>query len=48
VENRKLNSKKRICSEVPANSPGIRGVSSGEEKEGYGEKGFQKKVLGLK
>jgi len=36
--------KKRVCSEVPANSPrGIRGVSPAEEKEGYVGKDLQKR-----
>ena len=41
--------KKRTCSEVSGNSPrGIRGVSSDEEKEGYGGKDLQeRKVLSL-
>ena len=46
-----LNFKSRICSEVglSVNSPGIRGVSPEEEKEGYAfEKVLQKrKVLSL-
>jgi len=46
VENRKLKSKKRICSEVSANNPqGIRGVSPEAEKEGYGGKDLQKKKV---
>jgi len=40
---KRKKTKKRICSEVSANSPrGIRGVSPGEEKEGYGGKDLQK------
>jgi len=39
----KLKQKKRICSEVSVNSPGIRGVSPEEEKEGYGGKDLQRK-----
>ena len=48
VENRRSREKKRICSEVSVNSPGIRGVSPGEEMVGYGGKDLQKrKVLSL-
>ena len=48
VENRKSRERKRICSEVWVNSPGIRGVSPGEEMVGYGGKDLQKrKVLSL-
>jgi len=44
----KLRSKKRICSEVSVNSPGICGVSSKEEKEGCSGKDLQKReVLSL-
>jgi len=32
-----------ICSEVSVNSPGNRGVSPEEEKEGYGGKDLQKR-----
>ena len=40
--------KKRVCSEVSANSPGNRAVSPGEEMVGYGGKDLQKrKVLSL-
>jgi len=44
---KKLKSKNLICSEVSANSPGIRGVSPKEEKEDYGRKDLQKKNLSL-
>ena len=45
VENK---TKKRICSEVSVNSPGIHVVSPEIEKEGYGGKDLQKrKVLSL-
>ena len=45
----KLKSKKLVCSEVSVNSPGIRGVSPEEEKDGYGGKDLQKRnVLSLK
>ena len=41
---KKLQSNKRICSEVSVNSPAIRGVSrEEEEKEGYGGKDLQKR-----
>jgi len=43
VENRKTKSKNRLCSEVSANSPGILGVSRGEEEEGYGRKDCRKR-----
>ena len=36
---------KRICSEVSVDSPGIRGVSPEEEKEGYGGKDLQKREV---
>ena len=42
VDNRKSREKKRICSEVSVNSPGIRGVSPGEEMVGYDGKDLQK------
>ena len=41
VVNRKSGEKKRICSEVSVNSPGIHGVSPGEEMVGYGGKDLQ-------
>ena len=44
---KKLKSKNLICSEVSANSPGIREVSPKEEKEDYGRKDLQKKNLSL-
>jgi len=45
VENK---TKKRICSEVSVNSPGIHVVSPEIEKEGYGGKDLRKrKVLSL-
>jgi len=45
-EKRKTKSKKRICSKVSANSPGIRGVSPGDEEEGlYGGKDLQKRKV---
>ena len=48
MENRKSREKKRICSAVSVNSPGIRGVSPGEEMVGYGGKDLQKRnVLSL-
>ena len=50
MENRKSRpkEKKRICSEVSVNSPGIRGVSPGEEIVGYGGNDLQKsKILSL-
>ena len=37
--------KKRICSEVSVNSPGIRGVSPEEENEGYGGNDLQKRKV---
>jgi len=39
----KLRSKKRLCSEVSVNSPGIRGVSPEEEKERLRWEGFAEK-----
>jgi len=46
---KKLNSKKRLCSEVSVNIIwGIHVVSPEEEKEGYGEKDLQqRRVLSL-
>jgi len=43
---KKLQSNKRICSEVSVNSPAIRGVSrEEEEKEGYGGRDSQKRKI---
>jgi len=49
VKTEKLKSKKDICSEVSVNSPrGIRGVSSEEEKGGYGGNDLQGFKPGMK
>jgi len=41
----KLKSKKRMCSEVSVNSPGICGASPEEEQEGYGGKDLQNREV---